>query len=47
VKPGTPPTLSEYLLYEASKFLIYPRPSPTRRTKTIVMDLALFDKMLG
>lgn len=47
MKPGQPPTLSEYLLYEASKFLLYPRRSRERRTKTTVKDRELFDKSLG
>jgi hypothetical protein len=47
MKPGTHLTLSEYLLYEASKFLLYPNPSRERCTKTTVRDLELFDKILG
>lgn len=47
MKSNQHPTLSEYLLYEASKFLIYPQPSQQRRTKRTVEDRTLVDKIFA
>ena len=47
MKPDQPATLSEYLLYEASKFLLYPHRSRERRTKTTVEHREMFDKSLA
>src|SRR5262245_9935041 len=46
MKPGTAPTLSQHLLNEANKFLLYPHRQRRTKAKT-VESRELFDKILG